>query len=71
MNPAKIMIENMENRLRIASWAFVIGSSLFVVDAMTEIIYHFSPFALLHLSEGILFLLGSIFFIPETQAESE
>ena len=56
----------MEKRLLIASWSFLIGSGLFMIDAVSEITNHFSLMSLLHLSEGVLFLLGSIFFMPDS-----
>jgi hypothetical protein len=59
----------MENRILIASWLFLIGSSLFLLDAVSEIVNHFSPMALMHLSEGIMFLVGSIFFMPNPEIE--
>ncbi|MCU0568604.1 MAG: hypothetical protein MUF49_18655 [Oculatellaceae cyanobacterium Prado106] len=61
----------MEKRILTASWMFLIGSSLFMVDALMEIATHFSPLSLLHLSEGILFLVGSLFFMPESSRESQ
>lgn len=60
----------MENRVLIASWLFLIGSSLFVIDALLEISSDFSPIALVHLTEGILFVVGSAFFMPTSQTES-
>lgn len=54
----------MEKRVLIASWLFLIGSGLLMIDAISEIVNHFSLMALLHLSEGLLFLVGSIFFMP-------
>lgn len=58
----------METRILIASWLFLIGSGLFMIDAVSEIAHHFSPMALLHLSEGVLFVVGSIFFMPPATA---
>lgn len=60
----------MEKRLLIASWLFMIGSGLFLIDAIAEIASRFSPMSLLHLSEGVLFLVGSIFFMPNSQSYS-
>ncbi|MEO1295569.1 MAG: hypothetical protein AAFW75_07165 [Cyanobacteria bacterium J06636_16] len=59
----------MEKRLLIASWLFLIGSGLFMVDAISEITDHFSIMSFMHLSEGALFLTGSIFFMPEQNSE--
>ena len=60
----------MEKRILIASWLFLIGSSLFLLDSMFEIAQHFSPMSLLHLSEGVLFLIGSIFFMSSSSGSS-
>jgi hypothetical protein len=60
----------MEKRILIASWLFLIGSGLFMMDAVSEIAHQFSPMSVLHLSEGVLFLVGSIFFMP-VPAESQ
>ena len=59
----------MEKRILIASWLFLIGSGLFMVDAVSEIAARFSPMALMHFSEGVLFLVGSAFFMPSSQPE--
>lgn len=56
-------------RLLIASWLFLIGSGLFTIDAIAEITSQFSLMSSLHLSEGVLFLIGSIFFMPDTNTE--
>lgn len=60
----------MEKRILTASWLFLIGSGLFMVDAISEIIHQVSPLAFLHLSEGVLFLVGSIFFMPSSRSRS-
>lgn len=60
----------MEKRILIASWLFLIGSSLFLVDSMFEVAQRFSPISLLHVSEGILFMIGSIFFMPSSSSSS-
>lgn len=60
----------MEKRILIASWLFLIGSSLFLMDSMFEVTQQFSPISLLHLSEGVLFLMGSIFFMPLSSSSS-
>ncbi|NEQ53989.1 MAG: hypothetical protein F6K11_28310 [Leptolyngbya sp. SIO3F4] len=59
----------MKNRMVLASWLFILGSSLFVVDAVLEITTNVSPVALMHLTEGITFLVGSVCFMPSAQAE--
>ena len=59
----------MEKRVLIASWLFLIGSGLFMIDAISEIADRFSLMSSLHLSEGVLFLVGSLFFMPTTRTE--
>jgi hypothetical protein len=59
----------MEKRIAIASWLFLIGSSLFLVDAFYEISDRFSLLSLLHLSEGILFFIGSLLLMPESSKQ--
>ena len=59
----------MEKRILIASWLFLIGSSLFLVDAISELANHVSIMSSLHVSEGLLFLVGSAFFMPNSQSE--
>lgn len=60
----------MEKRMLIASWLFLVGSSLFLIDSLFEVAQHFSPMSLLHVSEGILFLVGSLFFMPSSSSSS-
>lgn len=59
----------MEKRILIASWLFLIGSGLFMIDAMSEVVVRFSLMSLTHLTEGALFLVGSLFFMPATQTD--
>lgn len=61
----------MEKRVLIGSWLFLIGSSLFMIDALFEIVSHFSLMSLMHLSEGALFFIGSIFFMPKSAKNSQ
>lgn len=61
----------MEKRLLISSCLFLIGSGLFVTDSISEVAHHISPAALLHLSEGVLFLVASLFLMPETSKKSQ
>ncbi len=60
----------MEKRLLIASWLFLTGSSLFLIDSMFEVAQHFSLMSLLHVSESVLFLMGSISFMPLSSGSS-
>jgi hypothetical protein len=61
----------MERRILIASWLFLIGSGLFMVDAIAEIAERFSLASLRHLSEGIVFFVGSLLLMPEPTASSK
>jgi len=58
----------MKQRELIASWLFTIGSGLFIIDAIAEITEGLSQglslIPVMHLSEGILFLVGSVFLMP-------
>ena len=60
----------VEKRILIASWLFLIGSALFMVDAISENIDHISLMSFTHLSEGALFLVGSMFFMPEQNSNT-
>lgn len=60
----------VEKRILIASWLFLIGSALFMADAISENIDHISLMSFTHLSEGILFLVGSMFFMPEQNSNT-
>lgn len=60
----------MENRTLIAGWLFLIGSGLFMVGAVLEIVHQVSPISFLHLSEGVLFLVGSMFLMPFSVPQS-
>ena len=60
----------MEKRLLVASWLFLIGSALFMVDAVSEVTDQASIMSFMHLSEGVLFLTGSIFFMPDQNSET-
>lgn len=59
----------MNRRMVLASWLFIFGSSLFVVDALLELATHVSFMGLVHLAEGVSFLVGSVFFMPRAQTE--
>ncbi|MEL7358422.1 MAG: hypothetical protein AAFN40_17905 [Cyanobacteria bacterium J06560_6] len=58
------MEDKQKKRTLIASWSFLLGSLLFTLDSAIEIATQFSPYAVIHLAEGLLFLLGSYFFLP-------
>lgn len=59
----------MDKRMVLASWLFIFGSSLFVSDALIELATHVSPMGLMHLAEGVSFLVGSVCFMPSAQTE--
>lgn len=49
----------------LASWLFIIGSFMFVVDGVLENLQSVSFSSVLHLSASILFTIGSIFFVSK------
>ena len=51
-------------REALVSWLFLIGSLIFVLDAILENIRGISFSSLLHLLASILFTIGSVLFIP-------
>lgn len=59
----------MDRRMVLASWLFIFGSSLFVGDALLELATRISSMGLIHLAEGVSFLIGSVCFMPSTQTE--
>ncbi len=52
------------SREAFVSWLFLIGSLMFVLDAVLENMRGVSFSSLLHLLASILFTIGSILFIP-------
>jgi hypothetical protein len=52
------------NREEIVSWLFLVGSLMFVLDAILENARGVSFSSLLHLSASILFTIGSVLFMP-------
>ncbi len=57
------------NREALASWLFLIGSLLFLLDAILENIKGVSFSSVLHLSASILFTIGSVLFIPSNSQQ--
>ncbi|MEO0409521.1 MAG: hypothetical protein AAF289_19430 [Cyanobacteria bacterium P01_A01_bin.135] len=53
-------------REALVSWLFLIGSLLFVLDAVLENLKGVSFSSFLHLFAGILFTVGSALFIPQS-----
>lgn len=59
----------MVNRLRIGAWLFIFGSGLFVAEAVNELIHQVSFAGLVHLAEGLCFIVGSVYFLPRAEPE--
>lgn len=57
-------LEGKIDRELFVSWLFLIGSLMFVLDAILENLRGVSFSSLLHLSASILFTIGSVLFIP-------
>ncbi|AFY86869.1 hypothetical protein [Chroococcidiopsis thermalis] len=60
---AKIL--GRRDRASFASWLFLIGSLMFVFDAILEIFKGITLSAILHFSASIIFTIGSILFMPD------
>ncbi|NHC34031.1 hypothetical protein [Scytonema millei] len=58
-------ILNQLDRSSVASWLFLIGSLMFVFDAILEIFKGITVSAVLHFSASIIFTIGSILFMPD------
>lgn len=52
------------DREYLVSWLFLIGSLMFLFDAILELTESISIHGVIHLSASILFTVGSILFIP-------
>ncbi len=57
------------NREAFVSWLFLMGSLMFVLDAILESMRGISFSSLLHLSASILFTIGSVLFIPNNSRQ--
>jgi hypothetical protein len=55
------------DRESLVSWLFLIGSLIFTLDAILEILKGISFSATLHISSSVLFTIGSVLFIPSNQ----
>jgi hypothetical protein len=51
----------------LVSWLFLIGSLIFLGDGILELTEGISIHALLHLSASLLFTVGSVLFIPQSE----
>lgn len=49
--------------MSLVSWLFLIGSLIFQVDAILELIEGISLHVVLHLSASLLFTIGSVLFV--------
>lgn len=61
-----IQSENNQSQESFVSWLFLVGSLMFVLDAVLENLKGVSFSSILHISASILFTIGSILFIPST-----
>ena len=52
------------HRTSLASWLFLVGSLIFLLDGFLELSESISIHALLHLTASVLFTIGSALFIP-------
>ena len=51
----------------LVSWLFLVGSLIFLVDGILELTEGISIHALLHLSASLLFTVGSVLFMPQSE----
>ncbi|MEO0540860.1 MAG: hypothetical protein AAFZ80_08345 [Cyanobacteria bacterium P01_A01_bin.105] len=54
----------MKDRAAIAAYLFIVGSALFVMDALVGLVQQPDWLAYVRLGEGLAFLAGSWFFLP-------
>lgn len=74
-NEASKATENIEfttvsptiDRELLVSWLFLIGSLIFTLDSILEILRGVSFSAILHVSASVLFTIGSVLFIPSNK----
>ena len=59
-----VITANSSDYTFLASWLFLIGSLIFLVNGFLELTEGISIHALLHLVASLLFTIGSILFIP-------
>ncbi|MGD1940612.1 MAG: hypothetical protein ACFB0G_04820 [Leptolyngbyaceae cyanobacterium] len=52
------------DREKFVSWLFLVGSLMFLVDSILEILKGVSISSLLHISASLVFTVGSVLFIP-------
>lgn len=57
------------DRFSLVSWLFVIGSVIFTFDSGLELAERISLHSVFHLSASLLFTIGSVLFIPNSQEQ--
>lgn len=62
-------LEIKMNREALVSVLFLIGSLIFLLDAVLENLRGISFSSMLHLSASILFTIGSVLFIPSNSRQ--
>jgi hypothetical protein len=55
------------DREMLVSWLFLIGSLIFTLDSILEILRGITFSAILHVSASVLFTVGSVLFIPNNK----
>ena len=71
IHPEKLtsITDEKSDRESLVSWLFLIGSLMFLVDGLIELNEGISIHVLLHLPASIMFVVGSVLFMP-TQIKS-
>ncbi|MGL5794135.1 MAG: hypothetical protein ACRC06_06935 [Waterburya sp.] len=64
INPELAEIAKTEDRTFLASWLFLIGSLIFMLDGILELTEGISIHAIFHNLASLLFTIGSILFMP-------
>lgn len=57
--------DKQNSLLMLTSWLFLVGSIIFQIDAVIELLEGFSIHVGLHLLAGFLFTVGSILFVVD------
>ncbi len=60
----KIVNNENDSRAPLVSWLFLIGSLMFLFDGLIELTEGISIHVFLHLPASILFVVGSVLFMP-------
>lgn len=59
--------EKNSHRESLISWLFLIGSLMFLFDGLIELTEGISIHVFLHLPASVLFVIGSVLFMPTDQ----